>query len=263
MKTVFLMFISVLFFQTVAAQMDEKFYFPDKEWIGVNGVDYEEIMLIVEKDTIYPALIKPIGIPKATILYLHGNGGNISKWVGDVKPLIEDGYQVCMLDYRGYGKSTGVPTHINIAFDAQFLLDTLLLREDVKDTKLIIYGGSIGTQVACLLTQKNEDKVAALVLDSMMTSFTDVALAFSPEEHRAVIKQYVTSPYSAKEIIPQLKKTRLLFIHSEEDQIPIEGAYTLYESANCTKSFWKYEGKHIEAPVKYPETFIRHINELF
>lgn len=262
MKTFFLMVISVLFFQNLAAQMDEKFYFPDKEWISIEGVNYEEMMFLVEKDTIYPAFIKPIGKPKATILYFHGNGGNISKWISSIRPLIEDGYQVCMLDYRGYGKSTGTPTHINIAHDAQFLLDTLLSREDVKDTQLIIYGASIGTQVACLLTHKNEEKVTGLVLDSMMTSFTDVAIAFSPEEHHSVIKQYVTSPYSAKEIIPVLKKPRILFIHSAEDLIPIEGAYALYEGAKCVKYFWQYDGKHVEAPIKHPDTFMHYINQL-
>ncbi|MDR1197491.1 MAG: alpha/beta hydrolase [Prevotellaceae bacterium] len=124
-------FIIVIFFfcwQSLFAQMDEKFYFPDKDWVNIDSLNYQDIFLTVDNDTVHSILIKPNGTIKATVIYFHGNGNNISRWVKLFKPLINDNFQICLFDYRGYGKSTGTPTHLNIAHDAQLLLDTLLRR---------------------------------------------------------------------------------------------------------------------------------------
>jgi predicted alpha/beta-fold hydrolase len=263
MKKIFCLLLSVLFVQGLFAQMDDRFYHPDKEWIAIDLLNFQEIVFYADSDTLYSVLFQPEGTPKATVLYFHGNGGNISKWTNHIRPLVDDGFQVCVLDYRGYGKSTGKPTHLTIARDAQMLLDTLLTREDVKHTKLIVYGASIGSQVAASLTKENNRKISALVFDGMMTSFTDVALLTSPAEYHDTIRQFVTSPYSAKEDIKEIKGVNLLFIHSKEDLIPIEGAQRMYDNSPCAnKMFWIYEGKHIEAPVKYPKTFIEYMNKL-
>lgn len=262
MKKIFSILLSVLFVQSLTAQMDEKFYHPDKEWIGINSLNYQEIFLYADGDTIHSIILKPNKQPKATMLYFHGNGSNISKWINHLRPLVDDGFQICMLDYRGYGKSSGKPTHLNIAHDAQMLLDTLLTMESIKDTKLMVYGTSIGSQVATYITKNNNEKISALILDGMMTSFTDVALLSTPVEYHEQVKQFVTSPYSAKEDIKEIKNIKILFIHSEEDQIPIEGAREIYNSTLCPKTFWIYEGKHVEAPIKYPETFVEYMNKL-
>lgn len=246
----------------VSAQMDDRFYHPDKEWVGIHCSNYQEIVFHSDGDTIYSVLIKPRKTPKATLLYFHGNGSNISKWVPSILPLVNDGFQVCMLDYRGYGKSTGKPTHLNIARDAQMLLDSLLRREDIMHTKLIVYGASIGSQVATHLTRTNNDKISALILDGMMTSFTDIALLTTPKEYHEYVKKLVTSPYSAKEDIKEIKNIKVLFIHSIEDEIPIEGAQGIYNHLTCPKMFWIYEGKHMEAPLKYPKTLVEYANKL-
>lgn len=258
MKTNLFFIVFLLFAQVVGAQMDEKFYHPDKEWLPLPAsLDYREIVLTADADTVHSLLINPATPAKATVLYFHGNGGNISKWIGHIKPLIDEGFRVCLLDYRGYGKSTGKPTHLNIAHDAQLLLDTLWTETDIRQVPLIVYGVSIGTQVATHLARNNNERIAALALDGMMASFTDVALLTSPAEHHEVIKQFVTSPYSAKEDIRHLKNLKLLVIHSEEDPIPLSGAQAVYESAECPKTFWLYKGGHVEAPLKYPEDFVR------
>lgn len=248
--------------QCLYAQWDDKFYHPDKEWWPVDSVNYEEIIFEADGDTLYSLLLKPATPPRATVLYFHGNGGNISKWIGHIKPLVSNGFQVCLFDYRGYGKSTGVPTHLNIASDAQRLFDTLQERTDVKEIPFIVYGASIGTQVATHLTKNNQKDISALILDGAMASFTDVAISTSPPEYHEMIRQHVTSPYSAREDIKEIKDIRLLMIHSREDAIPIEGAREVYESAPCPKQFWEYTGPHIQAPVLHPDTFIGYVEKL-
>lgn len=265
MKKIYLITLLFVFTRNIAfGQMDERFYHPDKEWIEINSSNYEEIILHQEQDTVFSLFLKPDGKPKATILYFHGNGSNNSKWASLMTPLINDGFQVCMLDYRGYGKSTGKPTHLNIATDAQALLDILLAREDIKEKPLIIYGASIGTQVATHLTKENNAKVNALILDGTIASFTDIALHTSPSEYRETIQQFVLSPYSAREDIKEIKNIPILFIHSEEDGIPISGAKTVHGNVDisCRKKFWTYEGKHLQALSKYPQQSISYINDL-
>lgn len=263
MKKMILLVFSVFFLGSASAQMDDKFYYPDKDLLPVNIPHYSEIVLLAEQDTIYSAWIEPERPAKATILYFHGNGGNISKWMDHVKPLVDDGFQVCVMDYRGYGKSTGTPTHINIAQDAQLLVDTLFKKPEVQHVPFIVYGASIGTQVATNITRNNQDRISALVLDGMMASFTDVALATSPPEYHSAIKQFVISPYSAMDNIQYINNIRLLVIHSEEDPIPIAGARAVYEKATCSKEFWLYEGKHIQAAILYPDQMVNCINKLY
>ncbi len=262
MKKFSWIFLFLLFVNNLVAQMDDKFYHPDKEWIGIESLKYKEIVLYVDNDSVHSVMLYPQDIPKATILYFHGNGGNISKWIDYIQPLINDGFQVCMLDYRGYGKSSGKPTHLNISHDAQILLDTLLKLEEVKNTKLIIYGASIGSQVATHLTRNNNEKISALILDGMITSFTDIALLTTPIEYHEQVKQFVVSPYSAKEDIKYIENVKFLFIHSNEDTIPIEGTRKIYNNLSYPKMFWIYEGEHIKAPIKYPETFVEYVNKL-
>lgn len=259
----FVILCALLFMNKANAQMDEKFYHPDKEWIGLDSLNFQEIILESDKDSIYSVIIKPQKQPKATIVYFHGNGGNISKWVNHIRPLVDDGFQVCMLDYRGYGKSSGAPSHLNIAHDAQLFLDTLLKRDDIIGTKLIIYGASIGSQVAAHIAKNNIDKISGIIFDGMIASFTDVALLNTPKEYHEQVKLFVTSPYSAKEDVKEFKNINVLFIHSNEDPIPIKGAQDIYESiSNCNKIFWVYEGKHIEAPLKYPAKFLEYVNNI-
>lgn len=59
-----------------------------------------------------------------------------------------------------------------------------------------------------------------------------------------------------------IKNIKVLFIHSKEDGIPIKGAQEIYDNLSCPKIFWIYEGKHIEAPIRHPQTFIEYVNKL-
>lgn len=263
MKTKLILLLALLLTTIMAnAQMDDKFYYPDKQWVATDSVNYEEIRLKVDNDTVHSILVKPNAPVKATILFFHGNGGNISKWLGHFKPLLKEGFQVCLFDYRGYGKSSGTPTHLNIASDARLWVDTILQRDDVKDTPVIIYGASIGTQVATLMAMEYNDAISGLVVDGMMASFTEVALATSPKEYHEQIKTYVISPYSARENLKHISGIKILFIHSPEDFIPIQQAEEIYNSLQSEKEFWKYSGDHVKAPLLYPEEFVKHINWL-
>ncbi|OFX26877.1 MAG: alpha/beta hydrolase [Bacteroidetes bacterium GWA2_31_9b] len=246
-----------------SAQFDNRFYFPSKEWSIIENLKYEELFFDIDAISLNAILLKPESTPKATILFYHGAGGNISTYIDLTKPLIDAGYQVFMLDFRGYGKSTGTPTHINIANDAQIVFDKIIERDEIKKLPIIIYGASMGTQIASKITRDNQAKVAALILDGTISSFTDMALLSVPEEQKSTIEQYVTSPYSAKNDIKEIKNIPKLFIHSKEDKsVPFSQGETVFNNALEPKEMWIYNGEHLESAIIYSEILIQKTNNL-
>ncbi|HYH16275.1 MAG TPA: alpha/beta fold hydrolase [Flavisolibacter sp.] len=248
----------------VNAQMDDKFYYPSKKMQPIDSsLKVEEVVFQTDTIQLSGILLKPTQKPKATILFYHGAGGNVSTYIFMTKPLVNAGYQVFMVDFRGYGKSTGVPTHLNIAQDGQLILEQLLKRNDVRNTKVILYGASMGSQVATHLAKNNEAKVAALILDGAISSFTDIAADHSPAAQRDMIRQFLPSPYSAKEDIKLVQKIPVLFIHSKEDKdVPYHQGEAVFNNAPGKKSFLVYEGKHLEAMKTDPGKVIESINQL-
>jgi uncharacterized protein len=240
--------LAFVFFVTTAAhaQFDERFYFPSREWKPTPGLAFEEVTLPHDSVSLSGIFLKPAGKPKATVLFLHGAGGNVTSYTFITKPLVDHGYQVFMIDFRGYGKSTGKPTHQSIAADGQFVFDYLLNRPDVKGTKVVLFGTSIGTQIAAHLAHTNASKINALVLEGTISSLNDVAKFYAPKEHHAMIDQ-MPFPYAAKEDVKSLGTIKTLVVHSKEDkEVPIVMGEEVYKNMAGSKEFWAITGKHLE-----------------
>lgn len=263
-KILLIIVVNILTIYSCLAQFDEKFYFPSQEWLSIEDMDFTEMDFHIDNDTLYTALFKSVSTTKATIIFYHGAGGNISKNVSLAKLLTKEGFQVFMIDFRGYGKSTGKPTHLNIASDAQIIFDKIIVQDEFKNYPIIVYGASMGTQIATKITRDNKDKVGALILDGTISSFTDMALLSAPEEQKVIISTYVTSPYSAIEDIKHLNSIPKLFIHSKGDKsVPFSQGVAVYSNAPEPKVFWEYEGNHLDSASKFKKEYIKHINSLF
>lgn len=246
MKTKFLVLILLVAkFVSVNAQMDDKFYFPKKEMKTIEWKNVEEMKFPVENDTITALILKPNMKPKGTIFYFHGAGGNNTAYLDFTLPMVKDNFEVVMIDFRGYGKSTGVPTHKNIAEDGQKIFEALLKRTDIKDTKKIIYGASIGTQIATHLAKNNQNVLSGLVLEGTISSFGDIAGFYAPQYKDFLEKSFV-SPYSAKEDVKSVAKIPTLFVHSKEDkEVPFEEGMMVYNNSPQQKEFVEFSGPHL------------------
>src|SRR5688572_29770772 len=88
------------------AQMDERFYFPNKTLEPMTNGTYQDFSFKTDTVTLTGIVMKPAKKPKATVLFFHGAGGNVSKYTFMAQPLVANGYQVFLIDFRGYGKST-------------------------------------------------------------------------------------------------------------------------------------------------------------
>lgn len=108
-----------------------------------------------------------------TILMFHGNAGNIGYRLPIGKILEDDvGCNVLMLQYRGYGLSTGNPNEKGLMIDAQTGLDYIRQRAELKGTRIVVYGQSIGGAVAIALVAKNlkQGDIAGIILENTFTS---------------------------------------------------------------------------------------------
>ncbi|MBW1294246.1 alpha/beta hydrolase [Aquimarina litoralis] len=262
LKKITLISLLIIHSAVINAQMDDKFYFPKKELQPIEWKNIEELSFKIEKDTISALILKPKEKPKATIFYFHGAGGNISYYVPLTKILVEDNFQVVMIDFRGYGKSTGIPTHKNINKDGTLILEDLLEKEGIKETPKIIYGISIGTQIGTLLAKTYKEQINGLVLEGTMASFTDIAMYHVPEYKEYLEKNYI-SPYAAKEDIKNLDKTPKLFIHSKEDKdVPFSQGKMVYDNASGPKKFIEFKGKHLHGLKHKKELILKEINQM-
>ena len=139
--------------------------------------EYEDLRIPTpDGETLHSYLLKPPNKQHArdvTILMFHGNAGNIGHRLPIAKVLANDLYcNVLMLEYRGYGLSTGNPGEKGITIDAQTGLDYIRNREDLKKTKIVVYGQSLGGAVAIGLVGRNQDQgdIAGLVLENTFLS---------------------------------------------------------------------------------------------
>jgi pimeloyl-ACP methyl ester carboxylesterase len=113
----------------------------------------------------------------------HGNAGNIGHRVPIAKMLQQSlSCNVFMLEYRGYGLSTGMPDEAGIMIDAQTGLDYIKNRADLRDSTFVVYGQSLGGAVSIQLVadERNRGKVGGLILENTFTSM------------RKLIPRYVT-----------------------------------------------------------------------
>ena len=193
-------------------------YFPNREHVtpaheGLAGV--EELTLKTpdgEKVICWYAKAQP-GQP--TILYFHGNAGNISTRSERIRKYIGRGRGMFMLDYRGFGGSTGKPSEAANVADAKQAYEALR-REGVAAKDIILYGESIGSGVAVQVAAESE--AAGLILDAPYTALVDVA---ANRYRWFPISLMMTDRYESRRYLPGLKLP-LLVVHGERDQaIPV------------------------------------------
>ncbi|MDK2596808.1 alpha/beta hydrolase [Pseudoalteromonas obscura] len=232
---------------------------PDEQNIG----RFEAISLTASDGAkIKHYLFKPETEHKATIFAFQGSGSKVVNWYKVIKPLVDDGYQVFMMDYRGFGDSQGTADHSLVAQDASNALTYLVGRSDVSNRPVLVLGQSYGGQVAIYVAHQHSELVDALITEGTFTSFSDEAAYSSPWIVRPLIRAIFTEPYIAADLISDIE-IPMLIVHSSNDKIvPFHMAQTLYASANSEKQLWEIRGKHVAGLIDLPQEYISKVNGL-
>jgi len=155
--------------------LQEKFLFRptvlSQDYTYKFSYDYEELFFKTSDDAVINALHFRVENSKGVILYFHGNAGDLSRWGKITEHFVEKDYDVLVMDYRTYGKSTGVLSEKALYNDAQFCYNYLKDNYDEKD--ITVYGRSLGTGIATYIASKNDSK--QLILETPYYNIHDVA----------------------------------------------------------------------------------------
>lgn len=243
------------------------FYRPSRVMEDMSPLVFEEKSIEVEKGvTIYTYHFKCEN-PKANIFLIHGNGGNVSTYKNMIQTLVEGNYNVYTVDWRGYGKSTGKPEYKGVLKDTETAFDDFrsLTRHD--SLKTIVYGMSLGGQMATKLVRDRQQDVDALILDGSLSSAHNLAMDFAPskfirdnmEKNASMFNQ----EYVAEREIQEITNIPKLIIHSKtDDVVAFYHGERLYENAPPPKTFWKTVTRHIRTLEELAEETIAKIDRL-
>jgi fermentation-respiration switch protein FrsA (DUF1100 family) len=205
-----------------------------------HGLQHEDITLDVESGTMVRGwYVHAAGFPRATVLYFHGNGGNVSSYLGFIRRFADAGFDSFSIDYEGYGESTGHTTEANAYRDAAAAWSWLTGNRGVDPKHLVIWGFSLGGGVATQLAETHAP--GALVLQSTFTSIPDVgakAFAWIP------VHLITHNLFNNLERMPRIHAP-VLIAHGRADQlIPFEMGQHLFAAANPPKAFIELNGGH-------------------
>jgi fermentation-respiration switch protein FrsA (DUF1100 family) len=167
-------------------------------------------------------------------LFLHGNAGNITDRARHVQEIAAAGSSVLILDYRGYGKSSGQPSEEGLYRDSDAGLD-YLLGKGYRPGLIIVHGESLGTAVAVDLASRRP--CAALILEAPFTSASDVAGTVLPFVGPLLIRSYNSLSKIQRIRVPEF------FMQGDRDEvIPLRLGQKLFAAAQGSKTFWIIPG---------------------
>lgn len=173
----------------------------------------------------------PVHHPRATILYLHGNGGNITSRADVVCQLQKLNVTVFIFDYRGYGRSEGRPSEKGVLDDARAARRWLAERDRLSEQQIVLLGRSLGGGVAVDLAT---DGARGLILQSTFTSLPDVA---DEHTHLLPVQHLMRNRLDSLSKIAQYHGP-LFISHGEDDRlIPMEQGRALFDRAPGPKQF--------------------------
>jgi dipeptidyl aminopeptidase/acylaminoacyl peptidase len=174
-----------------------------------------------------------------TVLFFHGNAGNISHRIESLALLVNAGTSVFIVDYRGYGKSTGSPSEQGTYRDAETAWQFLAREKEIAPERIIIFGRSLGGGVASWLATQHQAGV--LVLESTFESVPKLAGQIYPW---LPVKWISRIRYDSASRVRDLE-TPTFVIHSSEDNlIGFEHGKALFSQARNGIEFVEMVGGH-------------------
>jgi len=203
------------------------------------GLAYETVRLTAGDGARLHAWFVPAPTARGTLLFSHGNAGNIAHRLDSISLFHSLGLNVLIFDYRGYGESEGKPSEKGTYLDVQAAWDYLLEERRVPPEEIIIFGRSLGAAVAAELAGQHPS--AGVILESAFTSVPDMAASLYPWLPVRLLSRYRYNNLDKVERIT----SPLLVVHSREDDIiPYAHGEQLFVHANEPKQFLELRGRH-------------------
>lgn len=190
--------------------------------------------------------------PRGTVLFFHGNAGNISHRVDYLLMFNKLGYATLIFDYRGYGKSSGTPSEEGTYRDATAAWRWLTQTHGVDPGGIVYAGESLGGAVASWLAVRHAPR--ALVLLSTFTSVPDLGAQVYPFIPVRLISRF---SYDNLANLRQIKAPVLVAHSRADDIIPFAHGRRIFETANEPKQFLEMRGGHNDGFVFMREEWVK------
>jgi fermentation-respiration switch protein FrsA (DUF1100 family) len=205
--------------------------YPDGYWEPA-GLDIEDAWFDAADGTRLHGWYVAHAAPRATVLFAHGNAGNLSGRQGTLHLLHGLRASVLIFDYRGYGRSEGSPDEAGVLQDVRAARNWLADREEIPAEDIVLYGRSLGSAV--MVDVAAEEGARAMILHGAFSSMADVAAAHYP---RWLVWLLLHSEFDSLSKIAHFGGA-LLSIHGDADEVvPYEQGKELYEAAPGLKWF--------------------------
>jgi len=219
------------------------------------GLDYESVFITTSDGVDIHGWFVPAQQNRGTLLFFHGNAGNISHRLDSLKIFHDLGLATLIIDYRGYGRSQGSISEQGTYLDAEAAWNYLTQTRNVPARQVIVFGRSLGAAIAAYIAAGQ--KPAALILESAFTSVPDMAARLYPVFPVRLLSRF---QYNAKKILGSVS-CPVLIIHSPDDEIiPYDNSEILFKSALEPKKFLEIQGGHNEGFLVSGRTYIDGIN---
>lgn len=257
--------LSAAFFLTACSGLTGLLFYPQSQYLRTPAdieLEYEQVAFKTSDGTEIASWFLPA--KKTTevfeehdekilpiVLFLHGNAENISTHIGSVYWLPENGIDVFLLDYRGFGHSKGSPFIPAVFQDVEASL--LWLRQRFPERPIYILGQSIGSAIATtsMALFEKDYAINGLILDASLTGYRDIAQHVTSRSFITWVVWPLTwllpTQWDPIDHIDKISTKPLLMFHSQSDAVlPYADAYQLFEQASEPKDWHESKGGHIQ-----------------
>ncbi|NAS13637.1 alpha/beta hydrolase [Poritiphilus flavus] len=184
---------------------------------------FQEVFLKAGDEALLNGIHFTLDNPRGVILYFHGNAGDLSRWGQITSFFTTKGYEVIVMDYRTYGKSTGKLSEAVLYTDAALFYN--YAQSKFPEDKIIVYGRSLGTGIASKIASLNNP--SKLILETPYYSLEDVGKSRFPWLPVKLLSRYAMRSY---EFVAQVN-CPITILHGTRDQVvPFESGEKLFEA---------------------------------
>lgn len=244
LKIILLVLLGIYVFGGVVLYyLQERFIFLDKtlpaDYQFEFPTNFKEVNLTAEDGSNLHALHFTQANPKGVILYYHGNAGTLHRWGEVVQYHVGLGYDVVVMDYRGYGKSTGKRSQSSMLADATQFYDYTL--DHYAEDQITVYGRSLGTGLATYVASKNQPR--RLMLETPYHDLKSLAQRYYPIFPVGVALRF---NFRSNEYMKSVDCPIYIFHGTEDEVVPYKHGQRLYESipAGNAEFFTIPDGAH-------------------
>lgn len=220
------------------------------------GLEFEPVILNASDGVRLDGWFLPHDEARASLLFFHGNAGNISHRLDSLALFHQLGLAVLIIDYRGYGRSGGEPSEAGLYWDAEAAWQYLTLERQIPPERILLFGRSLGGAVAGYLATQHQ--ALGVVLESTFTSAPDLASDLYPW----LPARWLTSLEFDTRTRLSAVEMPLMAIHSLQDEIiPFAHGEALYRAAKPPKRFLQLNGGHNQGFMHSGDQYHRGLDE--